>query len=260
MSNDIIRVSDSFWNFRGSYKIGGILDVGTQVSLVRRANGKFVFLDAYTLSESARREVNARTHDGRDIEAIINLHPFHTLHVTAMHRAFPSARLYGTCRHLSRFPDLPWQPTLSEAPATHALFAEDLEFSVPRGVDFVCANESVHLSSVLALHRASRTLHVDDTFTYLRLPWPIRLLAPVGLLRIHATLPKALERRAGAASDFRRWVEEFSRQCRDIENLCAAHTTVLSTAKTAGVSISELMRNALEKAEPVLREHERRYG
>lgn len=259
MTDHILRVSDSFWNLRGSFKIGGIIDVGTQASLVRRANGRFVFLDAYTLSDSVRREVNSLTRDGQDVEAIVNVHPFHTLHVRSMHRAFPSARLYGTTRHRSQLPDLPWEQTLIEDPATHALFAEDLGFSVPRGVDFVSADENVHLSSVLVLHRASRTLHVDDTFTYMRMPWPIRLLAPAGLLRIHPTLPKALERRAGAARDFRRWVEEFAERCRDVEHLCAAHTTALMTP-APGTSISALLRQALDKAERTLRAHELRYG
>jgi hypothetical protein len=260
MSNHIIRVDDSFWNLRGSYRFRGILDVGTQTSLVRRGNGKFIFLDSYTLSESALREINARTRDGRDVEAIVNVHPFHTLHVLPMHRAFPSARLYGTARHRSQFPDLPWEQTLSEDPATHALFAEDFEFSVPRGVDFVSADDTVHLSSVLVLHRASRTLHVDDTFMYFTLPWPLRLFNPIGLVRIHPTLPKALERRAGAARDFRRWVEEFTERCRDIEHLCAAHTTALTTAKALGTSIPVLLRKALDKAERILLAHERRYG
>lgn len=258
MTHDLIRVSDDFWNIRGSFKIGGILDVGTQTSLVRRANGKFLFLDAYTLSDPVQREVSARTRDGQDVEAILNLHPFHTLHVRAMHRAFPKARLYGTTRHRAQLPDLPWEQGLLEEPATQALFAEDLEFSVPRGVDFVSPDEKVHLSSVLALHRASRTLHVDDTFTYIRLPWPIRLLAPDGLLSIHPTLPKALERRAGAARDFRRWVEEFSERCRDLEHLCAAHTAVLTPPR--GTSIAALLRKALDKAERTLRAHELRYG
>lgn len=259
MTHDIIRVSDSFWNLRGSFKIGGILDVGTQTSLVRRANGKYLFLDAYTLSDAVRREVNARTRDGQDVEAIINLHPFHTIHVRAMHRAFPSARLYGTTRHRTQLPDLPWEPSLSEDPATHAQFAEDLEFFVPRGVDFVSPNDRVHLSSVLVLHRASRTLHVDDTFTYMRMPWPLRLLAPTGRVSIHPTLPKALERRAGAARDFRRWVEELAQRCRDAEHLCAAHTAALTSA-APGTPISGLLLKALDRAERPLRTHELRYG
>ena len=260
MSKDIIPLADSFWNVRGSFKFRGIFDIGTQASLVRRANGKFVFLGAYTLNEAARRAVNALTNDGRDVEAIVHLNPFHTLHVSPMHRAFPSARLYGTARHCSRFPDLPWEQTTSEDPTTHALFAEDFEFSVPRGVDFVSADESVHLSSVLVLHHASRTLHVDDTFLYFPLPWPLRLLDPVGLVRIHPTLPKALARRAGAAQDFRRWAQEFTERCRDIENLCAAHTTALRNPRALGTSIPALLRKALDKAEPILRAHERRYG
>lgn len=260
MSDDIIQVADSLWNLRGSYKIGGIVDVGTQATLVRRASGKFLFLDAYTLSDSVRREVSARTGDGREVEAIINLHPFHTLHVRAMQRLFPHARLYGTARHRTQLPELPWEPTASEDPATHALFAEDLEFSVPRGVDFISSDESVHLSSILAVHRASRTLHVDDTFTYMPLPWPLRLVAPVGLVRVHMTLPKALERRAGASRDFRRWVEELAQRCQGIENLCAAHSGALMSAKIPGTSIPALLRNALTKAEGVLSAHERQYG
>ena len=40
------RTSVNFLNIRGSFKVGGLLDIGTQCSLVRRANGRFVFLDS----------------------------------------------------------------------------------------------------------------------------------------------------------------------------------------------------------------------
>ena len=100
-----IQVSENFWNFRGSFKIAGVLDVGTQASLVRLGSGKFVFLDAYSLSPSARREVDELTDGGEQLEAILNLHPFHTLHVERMHEMYPQATLYGTARHLSKFPD-----------------------------------------------------------------------------------------------------------------------------------------------------------
>jgi hypothetical protein len=45
MTGQLIHVADNFWNIRGSYRIGGVIDVGTQASLVRLANGKFVLLD-----------------------------------------------------------------------------------------------------------------------------------------------------------------------------------------------------------------------
>ena len=93
-----------------------------------------------------------------------------------MHERYPRAKLYGTARHVSRFPDLPWQKTRTEQRRLHTMFARDFEFSVPRGVDFISANENVHFASVLALHRASQTIHVDDTLMYSRLPLPIRML------------------------------------------------------------------------------------
>ena len=169
MNARAIWVADDFLNIRGSFKLGGVLDIGTQASLVRRANGKFVFLDSYTLSGSVQQEVDELTDHGKNIEAILNLHPFHTVHVRAMHKRYPKAKLFGTARHLARFPDLPWQKTRTEQPRLHTMFAEDFEFSVPRGVDFVSVNKNIHFSSVLVLHRASKTIHVDDTLMFNRL-------------------------------------------------------------------------------------------
>ena len=101
------QITEDFWNIRGSFRIGGVIDIGTQASLVRLRNGKFAFLDAYTLSGAVKREVFDLSRDGKDVEAILNLHPFHTIHVRKMHEMFPHARLYGTRRHLSRFAELP---------------------------------------------------------------------------------------------------------------------------------------------------------
>jgi hypothetical protein len=46
ISKDIITVAEGFWNFRGSFRIAGILDVGTQAALVRLASGRYVLLDS----------------------------------------------------------------------------------------------------------------------------------------------------------------------------------------------------------------------
>ena len=115
MSEQIRQISDDFWNIRGDFKIGGILNIGTHASLVRRANGKFVLLDAYTLQGEVKEGVDAISKNGGDIEAIINLHPFHTIHVQKVHEQFPNAKLYGTQRHIEKFPDLRWQPELTES-------------------------------------------------------------------------------------------------------------------------------------------------
>jgi len=256
----IIQVADGFWNIRGSFKIGGVIDIGTQASLVRRANGRFVLLDSYSLSGAVEREVRELTNDGKDVEAILNVHPFHTVHVKSMHESFPRARLYGTARHVSRFSELPWEAQCTEDSALHAMFAEDFDFSVPRGVDFISANENVHFSSVLVLHRASKTIHVDDTLMYVRLPKAARLLGRTDLMSFHPTLGKALEKQAGAARDFRRWAEEIAERWYDAENLCAAHTAALTAAKNRGASIHDRVLEALAKTSRTLKAHERKYG
>ena len=239
MNARAIWVADDFLNIRGSFKLGGVLDIGTQSSLVRRANGKFVFLDSYTLSGSVQQEVDELTDHGKNIEAILNLHPFHTVHVRAMHKRYPKAKLFGTARHLARFPDLPWQKTRTEQPRLHTMFAEDFEFSVPRGVDFVSANKNIHFSSVLVLHRASKTIHVDDTLMFNRLPLPMRVLGMTGILTFHPTLAFALQPGATAATDFLVWAKELAEQWHDAENLCAAHSAALISTQNRGASIHD---------------------
>jgi hypothetical protein len=260
MKHRIIQVADDFWNIRGSFKIGGVVDVGTHVSLVRRGSGKFVFLDAYTLDDSVAHEVRELTNGGADIEAILNLHPFHTIHVRSMHEGFRNAKLYGTARHVSRFPELPWQPQLTESDELQAMFGGDFDFSVPRGVDFISSNENVHFSSVLALHRASQTIHVDDTLMYVTLPKVARLFGHADLLSFHPTLAKALEKRPRASADFRHWAEDLAARWRDARNLCAAHTAALTADGNRGASIHARILQALDKVGRTLAAHERKYG
>jgi len=260
MADNILQVSGDFWNFRGSYRIGGVLDVGTQASLVRLASGKFVFLDSYSLNSAARRKVAELTRDGKDIKAILNVHPFHTVHVRKMHALYPDAKLYGTSRHLSRFPDLPWADARTEEPALHRKFAGDFEFSVPRGVDFISDDQNVHFSSVLVWHMASKTIHSDDTLMYLRLPGPMRLIGLGDSVSFHPTLAKALEKRAGAAADFRQWAIELNDRWAEVENLCAAHTGALLGKDNRGESIHVRLAKALDKVEGTLKAHEKKWG
>ena len=249
MSAHIIKIADDFWNIRGDFKIAGFLNIGTQASLVKRANGKFLLLDAYTLEGEAKEQA----------EAIINLHPFHTIHVQTMHEQYPNAKLYGTQRHIDKIPDLPWQPELAESDECAAIFADDLEFSMPAGVDFISSNEHLHFSSVLAYHGASRTIHSDDTLMYLRLPGLLGILKKPEI-SFHMTLPKTLERRPGAVKDFREWAEGLAAQWSDAENLCAAHSATLLGSENRSEAISERILSALQDVEKTLQAHERKYG
>jgi hypothetical protein len=256
----ILRISDNFWNIRGSFKIAGVIDIGTQASLIRRKNGKFIFLDSYTLSGAARREIDELTNDGQDVEAVLNLHPFHTVHVKTMHERYPDARHYGTARHLEKFPELNWQKLRTEDSALHDKFASNFDFSVPQGVDFISANENVHFSSVLAYHRASKTLHVDDTLMYIRLPMLTRIFGLSDTLSFHLTLSKALEKRAGAARDFRAWAVEMASRWQDMENLCAAHTATYLMQDKDDTPLHDRIIRALDKVQGTLDAHERKFG
>ena len=253
MGDRIINIGDGFWNIRGSFKVGGIVEIGTQASLVRLASGGFVLLDAYTLTGPVEREVMALTDQGRAVEAILNLHPFHTIHTKASAAQFPSARLYGTARHKAKAPGLDWEALTTDDPELHEQLSADLSFTVPRGVDFIASNESLHFSSVLAFHPASRTLHVDDTLTWSTLPL-------VKGLVFHPTLKSVLERRPGAVADFRQWALELADRCEDVEHLVTAHMRALPPASSAGTPLSDRVRTALKKVEKVLSAHERRHG
>lgn len=260
MKSQLIKVADDFWNLRGSFRIAGLVDIGTHISLVKCSNGKFVFLDSYTVSDQQAEEIEAITGGSKNIEAILNLHPFHTVHVRAMHQRYPKAKLYGTARHRHKHDDLPWQKLHCEDSKLHDKYADDLDFSIPRGVDFISANENVHFSSVLAYHRASKTIHSDDTLMFVRLPLPMRWLGIGDSLSWHPTLSQALEKRPGAAAEFRAWAEELIENWGDAQNLCAAHTAPLLARRNRGASIEERIRKALDKIRGKLDGHERRYG
>jgi hypothetical protein len=260
MSDYIIEVAENFWNVRGSYRVAGLLDVGTQASLVRLASGRFVMLDSYSFSDDVADELEKITGGDGNIDAVINLHPFHTLHVEYAHQRYPGATHYGTARHLARFPGLPWAQLKSEDPELHTRFGDDLEFTIPRGVDFISADENIHFSSVMAYHPASRTIHSDDTLGYIKGPGLLKLTGLGDSVSFHPTLSKALERRKGAAADFRNWAKGMIKQWRKVENLCAAHTTALVEWENKGDSIHARMLKALEKTRSVLEAHEGKYG
>ena len=79
----------------GYDKQGFHVDIGTHMSLVQRANGRFVVVDGCALDDAQREAVMSLTGNGERVDAVVHVHPFHTLHVEATHRLFPSA----TARH-----------------------------------------------------------------------------------------------------------------------------------------------------------------
>ncbi len=254
MQHSIIDCGHGFWNLRGSFKIAGLLDIGTQASLVRLTDGRFVFLDSYSLTPEQRAEVDAIT--GGKVAAVLNTHPFHTVHCAAMQAAFPEAKHYGTARHIEKFPDLKWEELRVEDPALWAEFAPNLEFSVPDGVTFIHPNQNIHCASVLVWHPASRSLHVDDTFGMM----PAKGMRKKPKISVHPTLRFALEKRPGAAAEFRGWGEKLMQDWAEPRWLCAAHSGALSSDQIAGGSIGAGLKKALAAVGKTLAKHEAKWG
>ena len=85
-------------------------------------------------------------------------------------------------------------------------------------------------------------------------------LARAGAVGFHPTLSRALQRRAGAARDFRDWAEELINNWGGAENLCAAHTAALLKSENQGDSIRKRLKNALRRVESTLASHQRKHG
>ncbi|MEM7182001.1 MAG: hypothetical protein AAF518_13875 [Spirochaetota bacterium] len=258
--NEILAIDGGFWNIRDFFYLNRFVDIKTHCSLVQRKNGNFVLLDACTLPPAIKEKVDQLTDGGKRLEAILHLHPFHTVHVENMHKIYPNAALYGTARHISRAPKLPWEKPRTESPELHALFAEDLAFTVPQGVDFISQNENLHFSSVLAYHKASKTIHVDDTLMFSKLPGLLQMVGLKNVLNFHPTLALVLQKRKDAVDEFENWVGELVANWQGAQNLCAAHTAPLLQEALEGVSIAERIERALGEVKWLLAAHRLRYG
>lgn len=220
------KLDETFWNIRGVHRIGGVLDIGTHMSLVQRANGRFVVIDGCALDDPQREALMSLIGNGERVDAVVHVHPFHTLHVEATHRLFPSAALHGTARHRRRAPSLPWSGEPVETWGDDHPLADVLDLSVPEGVQFTCPDERVHTASVLVRHRQSGIVHVDDTLNVIAAPGVLRGLFPQSSLRMHPLLGRALSPEAGAADAYAAWARALAARWADTRIVCAAHSAV----------------------------------
>lgn len=251
------QLAETFWTIRGRMKIAGVIDVGTHMSLVRRGNGRFVLLDSYEPGADDLAALREITAEGRVIDAILNLHPYHTLHCAALHRLFPEARLIGTRRHARQLPKLPWESGTLEDAATRHAFAEDLDLSVPDGIDLVTSDEKVHAGSILARDRASGIVHVDDTLCMLEPPSVLGAVLPAARLRFHPSLGKALQHRAGAADAFDAWARRIAGEWNDAPAICLAHKAIHEVGEA---SFGDQLRAALDRVSGTLDRHRKAHG
>lgn len=253
----LVDCGNGFWNLRAPFKIKGLINIGTQASLIDKGDGRFLWLDCAPLDGEAERQVMAMTDGGEKVDAVLNLHPFHTMFCEDFHRRFPKADFYGSSRHKRMCTSIPWKSDLVEQEAVASRFGDILSFTVPRGVDYISGDESVHFSSVMAFHRASATVHSDDTLTFLRDRFPVSLFPKLRGLNFHMKLGQALQRRPGAVAEFRDWVRELAEGWDDAARLCAAHNGIAEFPRR---DFREQVKDALARVEPVLANHIAEFG
>ena len=245
MSDEIHNLGAGFWNIRGTQRIGGIINLGTQCSLVQLPSGNFIFLDSYTLEDEVREQVMALTDNGEKVEAVLNVHPFHTLHCAQMAKDFPKAVFYGSARHPEQVPEVEWSAELVESEAVIKRYPE-LTFSLPKGIYYIAPDESIHAGSLLVFHPASKSLHVDDTFV----TPPLKILdALLPEIILHPQTQSALIDEPNAGKQYCDWATALAEQWGETRNFCAAHSHKIEFG--AGEFKAALLK-AINKARPKL--------
>ncbi|MDX2374157.1 hypothetical protein NJD71_08445 [Psychrobacter sp. PP-21] len=246
MNDEIYDLGAGFWSIRGSFIKNGIIDIGVQCALIKRPSGRFIFLDSYTLTGDVRQQVMALTNEGRDVEAVLNVHPFHTVHCAQMAQDFPQATFYGSNRHPQQVPEVSWADDLVESDAVAERYPE-LQFSIPKGIHYIAPNENVHASSLLVYHPASQSIYVDDTF---EIP-PSKLFNTVQPnLGLHPTTKKALKEEPNAGKHYCDWAVDLAHEWRNVRHFCGAHSGLMvfeeGQFEAALLSVIDNTRHELE--------------
>lgn len=123
-----------FWNIRVPFRMVGV-EIGTHMSIIQLRNGKFLIVDTVAMNDKLVHEFNELTHNGTKIEAVIAVHPFHTLAYSSFHDLYPDAKYYGTPRHLWKLTQIIWAGQLDadENKALLSKWAPEVELRIPAG-------------------------------------------------------------------------------------------------------------------------------
>jgi len=240
------EIGPGFFNIRGHFKmVANLVDIGTHMSLLRLSNGKFLVIDTIPLTDQIKADIDALTNNGENITAVLATHPFHTLSFAAFYTAYPKAAYYGTPRHLKRLVQIPWQGSLDDCKLRDK-WSPEVEMRIPAGAEFVepLPEKSNHFSCVFVFHRASKTLHVDDTIMYSENPGFLLKLAGFkkGSMSFHPSIKGVgLYPHPDAPFAFRDFIKDVLKDW-NFDNLCAAHLG----AKIGGAhtQLKEVLDNA----------------
>jgi hypothetical protein len=133
ITDEFYQVGSNFWNIRGRFKIlAKLIDIETHMSFIQLQNGNFLVVDTVELDDRLRQEINHLTDNGNKIEAVIGVHPFHTLSFQNFYESYPNAAYYGTPRHLRRLTKIPWAGRLDDCNVRNK-WEPDVQLRIPAG-------------------------------------------------------------------------------------------------------------------------------
>ena len=131
--NELRQIGPGFWNVRGHFRIlAKLMDIETHMSFIKLRNGNFLVIGTIELDDELRQEINHLTDNGNKIEAVLGIHPFHTLAFPAFYQSYPNAKYYGTPRHLRRLTQIPWVDSLDHC-HVRTKWEPDVQLRIPAG-------------------------------------------------------------------------------------------------------------------------------
>eukprot|EP01125_Pyxidicula_operculata_P000027 TRINITY_DN1002_c0_g1_i1.p1 TRINITY_DN1002_c0_g1~~TRINITY_DN1002_c0_g1_i1.p1 ORF type:complete len:305 (-),score=63.32 TRINITY_DN1002_c0_g1_i1:88-1002(-) len=245
----LVEIGPGFWNCRASFPfLKGLVDIGTHMSFIKLSNGKILVIDTVPLDDNLKAEIDALTDNGKNIEAVLATHPFHTLAFNGFYAAYPNTEYYGAPRHLRRLTDIPWAGRIDD-PKILSKWAPDVEMRIPAGAEFdnPLPESYNHFVCVWVYHPASKTIHVDDTINYFGNPSVLMRIAgkSKGLMQFHDSMRgPGLHPTTSAPVEFKEWVKSILEEW-EFDNMCCAHIeNKIGNAKQS-------LAQCLDDAEPI---------
>lgn len=127
------QIGPGFWNVRASFKLFKIVDIGTHMSVIQLRNGNFLVIDTVEMNDQLKTELDQLTNNGTKIEAVVGVHPFHTLAFPGFYKLYPDAKYYGTPRHLRKLKDIKWTGELDNCKESLSKWEPEVELRIPAG-------------------------------------------------------------------------------------------------------------------------------
>lgn len=132
-SPQLHQIGPGFWNVRTSFKLFKIIDIGTHMSVIQLRSGNFLVIDTVEMNDQLKKELDDLTNNGTKIEAVVGVHPFHTLAFPSFYKLYPDAKYYGTPRHIRNVKDVKWTGQLDNNKESLSKWEPEVELRIPAG-------------------------------------------------------------------------------------------------------------------------------